>query len=59
MKKLLTPKELGDALGVCRRTITRWEDRGLIQSIKMNARVFRFDPDDVDALVENLKGRAA
>jgi len=59
MSKLLKPEDLCDMLGVCRRTLTRWEEQGLIRSIKVNARVFRYDPEDVEAMILTLKGEAA
>jgi predicted site-specific integrase-resolvase len=58
-KKLIKPDDLCEMLGVCRRTLTRYEDQGLIRSIKLNARVFRFCPEDVEAMIENLRGKAA
>jgi len=59
MSKLIKPDDLCEILGVCRRTLSRWEEQGLIRSIKINARVFRYDPEDVEAMIENLKGKAA
>lgn len=59
MKKLLAPKVVCDSLGVCRRSLARYEQQGLIRPIKINSRVFRYDPEDIEALVEKLKGEAA
>lgn len=59
MKILIKPDDLCEMLGVCRRTLSRWEEQGLIRSLKINARVFRYDPEDVEAMIENLKGKAA
>ena len=56
---LLTPKEVCSYLGICRRSLSRWEDKKLIQPIKVNDRVFRYDPEDVAAMIEKLKGQAA
>jgi len=58
-KQLLKPEELCEILSVCRRTLSRWEEQGLIRSVKVNARVFRYDPEDIETLIENLKGKAA
>ena len=59
MKILITPEDLCRSLGVCRRTLARWEEQGLIRSVKINARVLRYDPEDVEAMIENFKGKAA
>jgi predicted site-specific integrase-resolvase len=59
MKKLVKPEDICETLGVCRRTLSRWEDQGLIRPIKVNARVFRYDPEDVEAMILTLKGEAA
>jgi predicted site-specific integrase-resolvase len=59
MKKLVKPEDICETLGVCRRTLSRWEDQGLIRSIKVNARVFRYDPEDVEAMILTLKREAA
>lgn len=59
MKKLLKPEDVCEGLGICRRTLARYEDQNLIKPIRINARVFRYDPEDVAAMIDNLKGRAA
>jgi predicted site-specific integrase-resolvase len=59
MTNLIKPEDLCEMLGVCRRTLTRYEEQGLIRPIKLNARVFRYDPEDVAVMIENLKGKAA
>jgi predicted site-specific integrase-resolvase len=59
MKSLIKPKDLCKSIGVCRRTLARYEEQGLIRSVKLNARVFRYDPKDVEVMIENLKGKAA
>ena len=55
----MKPAELCHELGICRRTLARYEDQGLIKPIKFNARVFRYDLVDVEAMLLKLKGEAA
>lgn len=57
--KLVKPAELCEALGVCRKTLTRYEEQGLIRPVKINGRVFRYDPEEIGRLIENLKGKVA
>ena len=52
MTKLLKPEDVCEGLGICRRTLARYEDQNLIKP-------FRYDPEDVAAMIENLKGKAA
>ena len=59
MIKLIKPEDLCKMLGVCRRTLARYEEQGLIHPVKLNARVFRYDPEDVATMIQNLKGKAA
>jgi DNA-binding transcriptional MerR regulator len=59
MKKLYTPKDLMEIFGKCRKTISRYEQQGLLKPIKVNSRVFLYDPDEVEELFDNLKGKAA
>ena len=59
MNKLLKPEEVCEGLGICRRTLARYEDQDLIKPIKVNARVFRYDPADVAAMINNLKAKIA
>ena len=56
---LLKPEDLCNMLGVCRRTLARYEEQELIKPLRINARVFRYDPEDVAAMLQALKGKAA
>jgi predicted site-specific integrase-resolvase len=56
---VMKPAELCEELGICRRTLARYEDQGLIRPIKFNARVFRYDLADVEVMLLKLKGEAA
>jgi len=57
---LLTPAELSNELGVCRRTLRRWEKAGMLPSICLNKRVVRFRRCDVETMLErfSVEGRA-
>lgn len=57
--ELLKPSQVCEFLCICRKTLTRYENRGLIKAIKFNSRVFRYDPDDVSEMVEKHKKGAA
>ena len=48
---LLSRRELAQRLHVCTHTIQRWERRGLIKSIRFNARVVRYRVEDVEKLI--------
>lgn len=55
IETLLKPNEVCDALRVCRKTLTRYENLGLIQPIRLNQRVFRYRTQDVELLIETLQ----
>lgn len=42
---------------VKRRTVRNWHKRGLIPAIQIGPRVFRFDPEAVQAALQNLASR--
>lgn len=48
---LLTPKELGDMLGLTRKTLSRYEKSGLLHPIKLNSRVVRYAQSDIDEML--------
>jgi len=50
-KELMTPSEVGKALRVDAKTVTRWAERGLIRSIKTPGGHNRFYRTDVEAIV--------
>lgn len=52
---LLNPKELGDMLGLSRRTLSRYEKSGHLHPIKLNKRVIRYALSDVDQMLEKFK----
>jgi excisionase family DNA binding protein len=50
-KELMTPSEVGKALRVDSKTVTRWAERGLIRSIKTPGGHVRLYAADVEAIV--------
>lgn len=49
---LLTPREAADLLKVCRRTMLRLVDRGVIIPVKLGKRNWRYRKSDVEKLAE-------
>ncbi|MGH2479845.1 MAG: helix-turn-helix domain-containing protein [Ktedonobacteraceae bacterium] len=52
MIELLTTEEAAQVLGVCRRTIKRWEDRGGLHPVIATPRTVRYRREDVEAMRE-------
>ena len=52
---LLKPTDLCQELGVCRKTLSRYEDLGYIRPIKINSRCFRYKMQDIEALLDHLQ----
>lgn len=48
-------KVVAQRLGVCRRTIFRWANAGMLTRHKINDRVVLFDESEVLALVESAR----
>ena len=48
---LLTKRQVAANFAVCERTITRWTARGLLKSIRVNARVIRYTRESVSQLL--------
>jgi predicted site-specific integrase-resolvase len=53
--ELLTPKQLGDMLGVSRKSIRRYELAGLLNPIKINKRVIRYATSDINRMLSKFK----
>lgn len=49
---LLTARQLAAALGISRRTLTTWDQRGIIPSLRVG-RVRRYEPDRVRAALRH------
>lgn len=50
--ELLTPEEVAKILKVDKRTIYYWIDRKLINYIRINRKVVRFRPMDVEEFIQ-------
>ena len=48
-------KTIAQQLGVCRRTIFRWANAGMLTRHKINGRVVLFDESEVMALMESAR----
>ena len=57
MTRLITERDAADRLSVSPRTIRNWRDRGLLSSIQIG-RVRRYDPDEIERLVERHRTRS-
>jgi excisionase family DNA binding protein len=55
-KELMTPSEVGKALRVDAKTVTRWAERGLVRAIKTPGGHNRFFADDIRAIVNGKTG---
>lgn len=49
---LLTPDQVCKALGVARRTLKRIVAGGQLRAVRLNARVLRFRPADLDRYID-------
>jgi len=52
--KLLTRRQVAEALQVHPRTIARWEEQELIKPVKLSARCIRYRSKDIERLVDEL-----
>lgn len=50
---LLTAEQVANHFGVCRTTIRRWTNRGLLRPARLNRRIIRYFPSDVARLVRD------
>jgi len=51
---LLTRDEVAKTLRVHPRTVTRWEEKGLLKPLKFSARAIRYRREDVEHLIAEL-----
>ena len=51
-KRLLTPEDVAERLGVQPATVRAWARDGRIESFKISGRLMRFLPAAVDAFIE-------
>ena len=52
LHSLLTRKQVAQHLGVHTETIKRYQQRGTLPAIVINSRVTRYDPADVEKLIQ-------
>jgi DNA-binding transcriptional MerR regulator len=48
----MTRKEVASHLHVCGHTIRLWERRGMLTPVRINRRVLRYRPEDVQKLLQ-------
>lgn len=46
----ISPREACEVLGVCRRSLTRYANRGALTPIRLSPRKIRYDLNEVEAL---------
>lgn len=46
----ILPKEAAQILGVCRRSLSRYEKRGVLHPIRVSAKKIRYDAREVERL---------
>lgn len=47
----IMPKEAAEMLGVCRRSLTRYEKKGILTPIRISSKKIRYDLNEVEALL--------
>jgi excisionase family DNA binding protein len=50
MAQLMQVRQVAQTLGVHENTIRRWEERGLLQAVRLPSGVRRYRPEDVEAM---------
>jgi DNA-binding transcriptional MerR regulator len=48
---LLSRRDVAELFGVVPVTIKRWEQKGILTPIKVNERIVRYHPDEVNKLI--------
>jgi len=56
---LLTPEEVAKLLKISKRTVYYWIDRKLINHIRINHKVVRFRPEDIEEFIQKHTVRAS
>lgn len=52
---LYTRRDVATLLSCCTETVKRYERRGLLPALKINARVTRYEPAAVEGLIRNAR----
>ena len=56
LETVVTPSQLGKALGVKKSTILKWAIAGKIPAVRISSKVVRFRPHEVWAAIETAQG---
>lgn len=56
---LLSPAQVATRLGVSTKSVRRLANQGRLASIRLSARVIRFEPEAVDAFIAERRTEAA
>lgn len=51
-KRLLTPAQVADLLGIDVRTLRRWKSAGRIKGVSLGKRCVRFKPEEIDRIIK-------
>lgn len=54
MSSLMQVRQAARTLGVHENTLRRWEQRGLVQAVRLPSGVRRFRQEDIEALHEQM-----
>jgi excisionase family DNA binding protein len=54
MAQLMQVRQAAQALGVHENTIRRWEQRGLLQAVRLPSGVRRFRPEDIEQMCAQM-----
>lgn len=56
MKQLISVKEAAKHASVSTQTVRRWINSGELPAVKVSARLYRLDPEDLTQFINNHKG---
>jgi len=56
--RLLTISEAADRLGVHQKTLRAWADKGLVAHFRTPTGYRRFDPDEINQLIDEMRVEA-
>jgi excisionase family DNA binding protein len=54
--RLLTPEQVAERLSVSRHTIMKWLRDGKLAGRKLGGKIWRIEPDEVQAFIERSQG---
>lgn len=56
MKQLISVRKAAEDADVSTQTVRRWIQSGALPALKMSARLYRIDPDDLQDFLNRHKG---